>query len=87
VDTPQITPEQALQYAPDDSSIKAAKKLAPAHQWQQLHLHLHSDGCFVLWGDISGSAFITVRFYWARSLIFRVIALALNARANMDLRY
>ncbi|MBK9184901.1 MAG: SWIM zinc finger family protein [Moraxellaceae bacterium] len=56
MDTPQITPEQALQYAPDDSSIKAAKKLAPAHQWQQLHLHLHSDGCFVLWGDISGSA-------------------------------
>jgi hypothetical protein len=56
VDTPQITPEQALQYAPDESSIKAAKKLAPAHQWQQLHLHLHSDGCFVLWGDISGSA-------------------------------
>ena len=56
MDTPQITPEQALQYTPDDSSIKAAKKLAPAHQWQQLHLHLHSDGCFVLWGDISGSA-------------------------------
>lgn len=56
MDTPQITPEQALQYAPDESSIKAAKKLAPAHQWQQLHLHQHSDGCFVLWGDISGSA-------------------------------
>jgi uncharacterized Zn finger protein len=56
VDTPQITPEQALQYAPDDSSIKAAKKLAPAHQWQQLHVHLHNDGCVVLWGEIKGSA-------------------------------
>jgi hypothetical protein len=39
----KITPEQALQYAPDDSSIKAAKKLAPAHQWQQLHVHLHQN--------------------------------------------
>jgi hypothetical protein len=56
VDTLKITPEQALQYAPDDSSIKAAKKLAPAHQWQQLHVHLHNDGCVVLWGEIKGSA-------------------------------
>ena len=56
MDTLKITPEQALQYAPDDSSIKAAKKLAPAHQWQQLHVHLHNDGCVVLWGEIKGSA-------------------------------
>lgn len=56
MDTPKITPEQALQYAPDDSSIKAAKKLAPAHQWQQLHVHLHNDDCVVLWGEIKGSA-------------------------------
>lgn len=56
MDTPQITPEQALQYAPDDSSLKAAKKLAPAKQWQQLHLHQNTEGLQVLWGEIQGSA-------------------------------
>ncbi len=53
---PQITPEQALQYAPDDSSLKAAKKLAPANQWQQLHLHQTNEQLVVLWGEIRGSA-------------------------------
>ena len=56
MDMPQITPEQALQYAPDDSSLKAAKKLAPAKQWQQLHLHQNTEGLQVLWGEIQGSA-------------------------------
>ena len=53
---PQITPEQALQYAPDDSSLKAAKKLAPANQWQQLHLHQTDDQLAILWGEIRGSS-------------------------------
>lgn len=53
---PQITPEQALQYAPDDSSLKAAKKLAPANQWQQLHFYQNTDDLQVLWGEIRGSA-------------------------------
>lgn len=56
MDTPQITPEQALQYAPDDSSLKAAKKLSLAKQWQQLHLHQNSQDLQVLWGEIQGSA-------------------------------
>ncbi|MFO1391854.1 MAG: SWIM zinc finger family protein [Agitococcus sp.] len=56
MDMPQITPEQALQYAPDDSSLKAAKKLAPANQWQQLHLHQSDDNLAILWGEIRGSA-------------------------------
>lgn len=56
VDRPQISLEQALQYAPDENSLKAAKKLAPAHQWQQLHIHQAVDNLPVLWGEIQGSS-------------------------------
>lgn len=40
----KISPEQALQYAPDDSSVKAAKKLAAINHWQSLQQHATADG-------------------------------------------
>ena len=52
VDTPQISPEQALQYAPDDSSVKAAKKLAAINHWQSLQQHATADGKTLIWGEI-----------------------------------
>ena len=56
MDIPQISPEQALQYAPDDSSVKAAKKLAAINHWQILHQHATSDGKTLIWGEIRGSS-------------------------------
>ncbi|PTQ91301.1 SWIM zinc finger family protein [Agitococcus lubricus] len=56
MDKPQLSAEQALQYAPDDSSIKAAKKLAAATQWQQLQLHTREQSFPILAGEIKGSA-------------------------------
>ena len=70
VDIPQITPQQALQYAPDDSSLKAAKKLAPAHQWQQLHLYQTDDTLTVLWGEISGSSLYQSAILLADNFVF-----------------
>lgn len=53
---PLISPEQALQYAPDDSSVKAAKKLAAVNHWQSLHQHTGADGHSLIWGEIRGSS-------------------------------
>lgn len=56
MDTPQISPEHALQYAPDDSSVKASKKLAAIHHWQVLQQQTTPDGKTLIWGEIRGSS-------------------------------
>lgn len=56
MDTPPISPEQALQYAPDDSSVKAAKKLAALNHWQSVQQHATADGKTLIWGEIRGSS-------------------------------
>lgn len=56
VTSSHISPEQALQYAPDDNSVKAAKKLAAINQWQSLHCQIGSDDTSQLWGEIRGSS-------------------------------
>ncbi len=56
MDTPQINLEHALQYAPDDSSVKASKKLAAIHHWQSLQHQTTPDGKTLIWGEIMGSS-------------------------------
>lgn len=54
---PRLTPEQALQFAPDDSAAQNARKLAKPGQWQHLRIH---DA--ILWGEIQGSAVYRAAF-------------------------
>jgi hypothetical protein len=71
VDMPPISPEQALQYAPDDSSVKAAKKLATINQWQSLHGHHPDDqGQALIWGEIKGSSLYQSSIIFAHKLSF-----------------
>jgi len=60
VDMPQISSDQALQYAPDDSSVKAAKKLATVSQWQSLRHQTTTEGKALIWGEIRGSSLYEV---------------------------
>ncbi|MDO8329626.1 MAG: SWIM zinc finger family protein [Fluviicoccus sp.] len=54
---PRLTPEQALQFAPDASAAQNAQKLAKPGQWQILRCRPP-----VIWGEIQGSALYKAAF-------------------------
>lgn len=54
---PRLTPEQALQFAPDASAAQNAQKLAKPGQWQILRCQPP-----VIWGEIQGSALYKAAF-------------------------